>query len=61
MNLVVVSSGKNTANPVFDPRFDPGFTPFYVTNAGGEPTVKPVVWRPEMLAQYSIIGMRAGR
>jgi hypothetical protein len=27
-----------------------GSTPFYITNAGGEPRVKLRVWRPEMWA-----------
>jgi hypothetical protein len=28
--------------------FNSGFTPFYITNAGGEPLVKVGVWRLEM-------------
>jgi hypothetical protein len=32
------------------PRFNPGFAPLYITNVGGEPRVKPGVWRLEMRA-----------
>jgi hypothetical protein len=28
-----------------------GSSPFYITNAGGKPRVKPGVWRPEMWSQ----------
>jgi hypothetical protein len=34
-----------------NPGFNQGLTPFYLTNEGGEPLVKPGVWRPDMLAQ----------
>jgi hypothetical protein len=35
-----------------NPGFNRGFThpPFYVTNVGGKPRVKPGIWRPEMWA-----------
>jgi hypothetical protein len=29
--------------------------PPYITNVGGEPRVKPGVWRPEMWAQISLL------
>jgi hypothetical protein len=39
----------------------PGLTrdspPFYITNAGGEPRVKPWVWRPEMWAVIRVLIM----
>jgi hypothetical protein len=31
-------------------RQTPGLPPYYITNAGGKPRVKPWVWCPEMLA-----------
>jgi hypothetical protein len=34
-----------------NPEFNPGFTPAFVIYKGGEPRVKPRVWRPEMWAQ----------
>jgi hypothetical protein len=62
--LIVASVQRpnlRTPNPRFNPGltpllFDmqgvnPGFNPFYITNAWGEPRVKPGVWRPEMWAQ----------
>jgi hypothetical protein len=44
------SLNLTTPNPVFKL----GFIPFYITNARGEPRVKPGVWRPEMWAQIII-------
>jgi hypothetical protein len=38
-------SGRQT------PGWTRGSPPFYMTNAGGDPRVKPRVWRPEMWAQ----------
>jgi hypothetical protein len=37
-----------------NPGFNPGFTPFYITNAGGEPRVEPGVWRPAIWALASV-------
>jgi hypothetical protein len=34
-----------------NPGFNPGFTPLLYNKCGGEPRVKPGVWRPEMWAQ----------
>jgi hypothetical protein len=38
-----------------NPGFNPGFPPFYITNVGGEPRVKPGVCRPEMWALESMV------
>jgi hypothetical protein len=37
-----------------NPGFNPELPLFYITNVGGEPRVKPGVWRPEMWAQKVI-------
>jgi hypothetical protein len=34
-----------------NPGFNPGFTPLLYNKCGGEPRVKPGVWRSEMWAQ----------
>jgi hypothetical protein len=34
-----------------NPGFNPGFTSLLFNKGGGEPRIKPGVWRPEMWAQ----------
>jgi hypothetical protein len=42
----VLSPNLRTPNP----GFNPGLTPILYNKCGGEPRVKPGVWRPEMWA-----------
>jgi hypothetical protein len=47
------SPNLRTTNPGF---YTGGSPFFYITNAGGEPRVKPGVWRPEMWALLNSVG-----